>query len=185
MRKTHIQLQNANCKLQIANCRVRTSCPFCNLQFAICNFQSIVAALLFFALTALNTVSFGDEPAPPPQRAPREIYVPFSDLHVLLEQQPKRVLLGRAEYDDLVKKAKRAPETHAPQAVAALAADYAMTLERDNADIHGLLTIDVLEDGLHALPLDLGGMGLAESVAVADRAMYEGKRAGRDRVVSA
>ena len=49
---------------------------------------------------------------------------------MLLEQQPKRVLLGRVEYDDLVKKAKRAPETHAPRPAAAIAADYAVTLER-------------------------------------------------------
>ncbi len=44
--------------------------------------------------------------------------MPFSDLHVLLEQQPKRVLLSREEYDDLVKKAKKSPETHAPQPAA-------------------------------------------------------------------
>ena len=51
-----------------------------------------------------------------PERAPREIYVPFSDLHVLLEQQPKRVLLGREEYDELVKRrrSRRKPTPRNP-----------------------------------------------------------------------
>ena len=55
----------------------------------------------------------GQTPRPPEQKT-REIYVPFSDLHILLESQPKRVMLGRQEYNDLVKRAQRVPETHAP-----------------------------------------------------------------------
>ena len=80
-----------------------------------------------------------------------------------MEQQPKRVLLGREEYDDLVKKAKTAPETHAPRPAAIVAADYAVTVGQQRAEIQGTLTVDVLEDGLHALPLDLGGVGLQDA----------------------
>jgi hypothetical protein len=115
----------------------------------------LLASLLLLGATAL-----AGEAAPSPQRAPREIYVPFSDLHVLLEQQPKRVLLGREEYNDLVKKAKKAPETHAPRPAVIIAADYAVTAGQQRAELKGTLSIDVLEDGLHALPLDLGGVGL-------------------------
>ena len=172
MRKTASQLkiakcklQNANCKMQVANCSRHTgnSSPFFIFHFSFFILQSAVAVLLVFPLGVLAATSFADEAAPPAERAAREIYVPFSDLHVLLERQPKRVLLGRAEYDDLVKKAKRTPETHAPLPAAVIAADYGVTLGQENAEIHGLLTIEVLERGLHALPLDLGGVGLADA----------------------
>ena len=111
-----------------------------------------------------------DAPAPAGQRAMREIYVPFSDLHVLLEQHPKHVLLGRDEYDALVKKAKITPETHAPQAAVIVAADYAVAVGQQRAEIEATLTVDVLEDGLHALPLDIGGVGLREAQLDGDNA---------------
>ena len=108
--------------------------------------------LLFFPHLAAES--------PKIERAPREIFVPFSDLHVLLEQQPKRVLLSREEYDDLLKKAKKTPDEHAPQAALIVSADYRAILSQQRAEILGTLGIEVLEDGLHALPLDLGGVGL-------------------------
>ena len=78
--------------------------------------QSAVRAVVLLALCMTGSPSPAAEgPTPPREHATREIYVPFSDLHVLLEHQPKRVLLSREEYDDLVKKAKTAPETHAPR----------------------------------------------------------------------
>ena len=127
-----------------------------------CEQLSILLAAFFLAAFLLlgATALAGEAASPSPQRAPREIYVPFSDLHVLLEQQPKRVLLGREEYNDLVKKAKKAPETHAPRPAAIIAADYAVTAGQQRAELKGTLSIDVLEDGLHALPLDLNGVGL-------------------------
>ncbi len=104
----------------------------------------------------------------------REIYVPFSDLHVLLQNQPQRVLIGRQEYEELVKKAKRAPESGAPLPAVLTAADYAITAGRQRAEIVGDLTIDVLQDGLHALPLDLAGVGL-RSARLDDRAASIGR----------
>ena len=84
-----------------------------------------------------------DDP-PPPERAPREIYVPFSDLHVLLEQQPQRVLLPREEYDALVKRAKRSPETHAPLPALMAAADYTITDFCDLLKILGLPDLELV-----------------------------------------
>ncbi len=50
-------------------------------------------------------------PQKPAKEKPiREIYVPFENLHVLLQSQPRRVLLSREEYAELVKKAKKSPE---------------------------------------------------------------------------
>ena len=95
----------------------------------------------------------------PPEKV-REIFVPFKDLNILLENQPRRVLLSRQEYDDLVKKAKIAPARHVPQSAVLTAADYEGSSDGQRVRIAGTLAIDVLEKGLHALPLDLGGVGL-------------------------
>ena len=56
------------------------------------------------------------------QRNVREIFVPFEDLNVLLEAGPRRVLLSRAEYEELLKQAKKAPESRAPQAAVLVSA---------------------------------------------------------------
>ncbi|MGO9115197.1 MAG: autotransporter-associated beta strand repeat-containing protein [Thermoguttaceae bacterium] len=98
-------------------------------------------------------------PSEPPTKT-REIYVPVSDLKVLLESEPHRVLLTRQEYDELVKKAKKTPETHVPHLTAAVSSDYDITIDDGRAKLHGTIVIDVMEDGLHAIPLDFGGVGL-------------------------
>ena len=131
---------------------------------------SLFAAMAVLALHLLGAAAPAAENPPPT----REIYVPFSDLHVLLQNQPKRVLIGRQEYDELVKKAKRAPEAGAPLPAVLTAADYAITAGRQRAEIVGDLTVDVLQDGLHALPLDLAGVGL-RSARLDDRAAAIGR----------
>ena len=95
----------------------------------------------------------------PPEKV-REIFVPFKDLNVLLENQPRRVLLLRQDYDDLVKQAKIAPARHVPQSAVLTSADYEGRSDGQRVRMAGTLSIDVLEKGLHALPLDLGGVGL-------------------------
>jgi len=94
------------------------------------------------------------------ERSARQIYVPFSDLHVLLQNQPKRVLIDKKDYEELLKKAERAPDRDAPLPAVIAAADYSIAADRHRAEISGKLTIDVLRKGLHALPLDLAGVGL-------------------------
>ena len=115
------------------------------------------SCLLSFLLLPAGQVAAAE---PDPPEKVREIFVPFKDLNVLLENQPHRVLLSRDEYDALVKKAKTTPATHAPRAAALLAADYSGVCDSQRVRLSGTLSIDVLEDGLHAMPLDLGGVGL-------------------------
>jgi hypothetical protein len=89
------------------------------------------------------------------------VYVPAEDLPVLLESSPQRVFLTRQEYADLQTKAKKTPpKTPAPQGAVLLSAAYSGTIENERARITGTLAVEVLEDGLHALPLELGGVGV-------------------------
>jgi len=111
----------------------------------------VVAAVMACAASA-------GEPAKP--AVVREIFVPFESLNVVLDNQPRRVMLSRKEYDALVEKAKKAPEIHAPASFVLVSADYSATVEKERAVFKGTLVVDVLEDGLHAVPLELSGVGL-------------------------
>jgi hypothetical protein len=90
----------------------------------------------------------------------REIFVPYEDLNVILNSDKNRIFLTREEYEALIEQAKVKPHTPAPHKVAIVAAEYDGQLEEGRALITGRLTIDVLEDGLFALPLELGGVGI-------------------------
>ena len=90
----------------------------------------------------------------------REIFVPFEDLSVLLEHEPRRVLLSRQEYEDLLSLARVTPEHRAPRPAAVISAEYAIHIAQGRANITGTLVVDVLEDGLQAVGLSLGGVGL-------------------------
>ena len=116
--------------------------------------------LLALALLCTAPWLSAAEKAPAQPEKIRELFVPFSQLNVLLENQPRRVLLSREEYDTLVQQAKKAPKKHAPQAAVLISADYDVSTDPQRARITGTLWVDVLEDGLHAVPLDLGGVGL-------------------------
>ncbi|MFH1921372.1 MAG: hypothetical protein ABIP48_16025, partial [Planctomycetota bacterium] len=112
--------------------------------------------MLFAAPGARGIETDGDNRAP----MVREIFVPFEELDVLLEDQPERVLLSREEYEELLVKAKVVPESRAPLAAVLLSADYVATVEPDRALVTGTLGIEVLEEGLHAVSLDISGVGL-------------------------
>jgi hypothetical protein len=90
----------------------------------------------------------------------REIFVPFEDLNVILENDKHRVFLTRQEYEELIKQAKAKPQTPAPHKVVLVSAEYEGQLEDGRALIDGQLAIEVLDDGLFALPLELGGVGI-------------------------
>ena len=101
-----------------------------------------------------------EEPDLTKKQTVRELFVPFEDLSVLLQRQPQRVLLSRAEYEELVRKAKKSPEKQVPYAAVLVSADYTAAIQQQRARLTGTLTVDVLEDGLHAVPLELAGVGL-------------------------
>lgn len=109
------------------------------------------------AIAALTLAAIAQEPEEPPLR---EIFVPFDDLNVILEGGTQRVFLTRDEYDALVAKAKSKPQANVPHKIALVSAEYDAQLEDGRALISGTLTIEVLDDGLFAVPLDLAGVGI-------------------------
>jgi hypothetical protein len=130
-----------------------------------------IAALVALGLAAgAPWVAAAEAPSTPPPPPPdavekvREIFVPFDDLNVLLEGAPERVLLGRKEFEALLAKARKTAETHPPTAAAIVSAEYDVRLADERAQMTGSLVIDVLEDGLHALGLDLAGVGLRRAL---------------------
>jgi hypothetical protein len=125
----------------------------------------MLAALAGPPLVAGPGRAEGDVPPPPPNETQvRELYVPFSDLNVMLEGDPNRVLLSREEYDALLAKAKREDEARPPHAALVARADYAAKVGDERAEIAGTLQLSILEDGLHAVGLDMGGVGLRAAV---------------------
>ena len=90
----------------------------------------------------------------------RELFVPFEDLSVLLEGKTQRVLLTREQYRDLLAKAKKTAETRAPREALLASADYAVRIELERAVFTATLAVSVLEDGLHAIGLDIAGVGI-------------------------
>lgn len=119
----------------------------------------ILLALVLAAAAA--TPAAGNAPPPPPKEEKvREIFVPFDDLHVLLEGPTERVLLSREQYEELLAKAKKSAESRAPREALLASADYVATAGDERAEIAGTLALSVLEDGLHAVALDVAGVGL-------------------------
>ena len=86
--------------------------------------------------------------------------MPFEDLNILLEGKTERILLSRQQYDELLAKAKKTADSRAPVSALVASAEYAATLGDERAEITGTLTVSVLEDGLHAVGLDVAGVGL-------------------------
>ncbi len=129
--------------------------------------HSAALAGLLIAATVGVFVCLTSALAQPPEEEPvektRTIFVPYPDLKVILDSGPHRVLLSREQYDDLVKKAKKTPDRHVPHPAVVVSSDYNFTVEEGRARIRGSLVIDVLDDGLHLVPLDLGGVGLMEA----------------------
>ncbi|MCE9524418.1 MAG: hypothetical protein K8R36_00020, partial [Planctomycetales bacterium] len=99
-----------------------------------------------------------------------EIFVPFEDLNIILENDNQRVFLNRKEYDELVAKAVSKPDVKAPHSAAVLAATYDGKLEEGRALIQGSIQIEILNDGIQAIALDLANVGIRS-------AMLDGKAA--------
>ena len=112
-------------------------------------------------LNAQETDKSTDKPAEPKAR---ELLVPFDDLHLLLGNETRRVFMTREELVQLKAAAKLSPEEALPQQTAVLSAEYDAQLESGRALLKGKLQIEVLGEGLHALPLQLSGVGMRSAL---------------------
>lgn len=122
---------------------------------------TIVAPFLVGMLTTAAPAQDPKATAAPPLR---EIFVPFDDLNVILENDNQRVFLSRKEYEELVAKAVSKPDVRAPHSTAVLAATYDGKMEDGRAAIAGKIQIEVLNDGLQAIPLDLANVGIRSAL---------------------
>ena len=126
-------------------------------------FKRASGCLLVVGLLLVTMLSNSVSAAPPmakPDRV-REIFVPYEDLQTLLEGNSRQVFLTRDEYAELLAKAKQKPaEIPAPAGALLLAAEYDAVVEEGRVQVSGTVELEVLEAGLHALPLDLSGVGV-------------------------
>ena len=114
--------------------------------------------------TSIDRPLLAVEPAQPVQRPDaREVFVPFEDLNVILEGQPRRVLLSREEYQQLKSAAKAEAQARPPHEAVILAADYQVDVQSGRAVISGVLVLEALTPGVRAIRLDLAGVGFAPS----------------------
>ncbi len=122
---------------------------------------TLLTAWALLVLLALSTTGQAVAQAPKKPELVREIFVPFDDLNVLLEGDVQRVFLTREQYEELLAQAKKTdPEKPAPHAALILSAAYEATIEDQRARLLGILDLEVLADGLQAVPLELSGVGL-------------------------
>ena len=121
-------------------------------------FQILVAVLLVCLLARTNAAEHLQR-----SQLVREIFVPFADLNVILEAGGQRVFMEREKYEALVQQARRTAEAAPPHAYSMASADYDITVQDGKATIQGRLVIDVAAKGIHAIDLDLGGVGLREA----------------------
>jgi hypothetical protein len=105
----------------------------------------------------------------------REIRVPFDRIPILFEKESDRVLLPRAQFAELQAKARQRTAAAPPVAALPVAATYHIAVATERAVITGSLTISVLADGVHEIPLSFSGVGLR-------RAEEEGRPAAVGRL---
>ncbi len=106
---------------------------------------------------AASPVAPGDEPA---QRKERLLYVPFEDLSLILGGPNERVLMTWQEYRQLEAEAAKKPPGRAPQPVVVLSANYDAQITDNLATLTGTMELEVLDPGLHKLPLLFQGVAL-------------------------
>ena len=125
--------------------------------------RRVVAALALAAVCLLAVAAGMESHAASPPETPetvRELYVPFEDLSPILRGDPNRVLLSRKEYETLRARAKKEDERRPPRTALVASADYQATLGDGRAEMTATVTVSVLAKGLHAVGLDLAGVGL-------------------------
>jgi hypothetical protein len=98
--------------------------------------------------------------AQPEDRLVREIFVPFDALSGIVGGENERVFMTREEYVALEKEARQKPPTLAPQGAVLLRAAYEGTIRDAVATVRGQLELEVLNPGLHVVPLPFEGVAL-------------------------
>ncbi len=116
--------------------------------------------LLGFIACSLGSTVQGAAPKKPKERKERVLFVPFEDLALILNGPNERVFMTRDEYRALQTEAAKRPPTKAPQATVMLNATYEATVQENIATLRGQLEIEVLDPGLHAIPLAVQGVSL-------------------------
>jgi len=114
-------------------------------------------------LVAVPAAAGGGKPSRQSFSPEREILLPLEDLDVVLESGTRRVLMSRGEYEALRLKARREEEQRPPVGATLTSAEYRVKVQQERATIRGTLGLDVVEKGLHMLPLALSGVGLLDA----------------------
>ena len=126
----------------------------------VCLPARVALPALVLGLAAGAVAATAPAGAPPGAGCVREILVPLEDLDVLLGSGARRVLLPRAQYEELKARAEREQAQRPPLAAVVADAVYDVLVEDERASIRGALQVPVLAEGLHAVGLDVGGVGL-------------------------
>ena len=124
----------------------------------------VLIAASMVAILCHCAPSFAQNPPPPPSDTIREIFVPFEDLNIILENDNQRVFLSRKEYEELIAQAQGKLDVRAPHSAAVIASAYDATLEEGRATIQGTISLEILNDGIQAIPLDLAGVGIRSAL---------------------
>ena len=95
-----------------------------------------------------------------PKKFQRQIFVPFESLDILLDGNSNRVLLSRAEYDELLKSARTREIKRAPLDSAIVSAKYTGEISTGVALIKGELIVESLNAGIVQIPLPFSGVAI-------------------------
>ena len=116
---------------------------------------TLVVAIILQAFMSTDVVGFQED------SGTRELYVPFTDLNLILEADPNRVYLTREEYDELLAAAEIAPIKSTPANVLLKEVSYVGKLTAGRLEVEAALVVDVLNDrGPYLLPITIGGFGI-------------------------
>ena len=117
----------------------------------------------FFAKAKVDNDNDVADDAPKPPESP-EIWVPSTELKVILSKNPSAVLLTRDQYQGLMRDAGKTvvPGKEPPQRAVLTSAKYTGELNGDVIDVHAEFTVNVLSDNWAEVPLRLGALALGD-----------------------
>ena len=113
----------------------------------------------------------------------RKLFVPFDDLHVLLESSPEHIFLSQDEYRNLLAKAQRTEEESPPRAAAILSANYDGKIESGRLLLKATIEVEVLAKGLQLIDLPVKGVAIHDANVGGQPAVLWNKGDGRVRLL--